>query len=309
MKDPTALPSAVRLTETTASTANVPTAPSPASFDGQGRIIGVFDSGLGGLSVLQAIRKQLPQADCIYVADSGFAPYGERDEAFIRDRSAQIVQFLLAQGAHMVVVACNTATAAAIAEIRFRWPHLPIVGIEPGVKPAVQQSDNKRVGVLATPATLKSSKFQALVNSHGDGAELVLQPCPGLAKEIEKGELDSPSLRQLVANFCAPLLASRVDTAVLGCTHYPLIRPLFQEALGSHVALVDTAQAVALQTARLAVQLPRPPDASTTQNDTWPSTSGQVSLFTSGVPSDLSHIGRCWLGLDLPAQALPAAAT
>lgn len=279
----------------------------PAAFDGQGRVIGVFDSGLGGLSVLQAIRQQLPKADCIYVADSGHAPYGERDEPFIRDRSASIVNFLLAQGTHMVVVACNTATAAAIAEIRLRWPHLPIVGIEPGVKPAVLQSTNKRVGVLATPATLKSQKFQHLVNSHGDGAQLTLQPCPGLAREIEHGALDTPALRALVTEFCTPLADADVDTVVLGCTHYPLIRPLLQAALGPHVRLIDTANAVAQQTARLAIQLPSAPVAHK-HNATWPDTSGQVALFTSGSPAELSRIGHCWLGLDLPVQALPAVA-
>jgi len=303
----TALPSATATPPPL--TSNAPTAmePLPAGFDGQGRVIGVFDSGLGGLSVLQAIRQQLPQADCIYVADSGHAPYGERDDAFIHDRSAQIVRFLRDQGAHLVVVACNTATAAAIAEIRQQWTYLPIIGIEPGVKPAVAGSANKRVGVLATPATLNSLKFRALVDSHGAGAHLVLQPCPGLAKEIEHGELDTAALRALIDSFCAPLVSAHVDTAVLGCTHYPLVRPLFQAALGSSVKLVDTAHAVATHTARLASQLKHPPHENNTKNDTWPHTSGQVSLFTSGSPIDLSRMVHCWLGLDLPAQVLPAA--
>jgi glutamate racemase len=274
-------------------------------FDGRGSIVGVFDSGLGGLSVMQAIRQQLPQADILYVADSGHAPYGERDDAFIHDRSSAIVKFLRQQGAQVIVVACNTATAAAIAGLRQHWGNLPIIGVEPGVKPAVARSVNKRIGVLATPATLKSQKFCALMDNHSAGAQLLLQPCPGLAKEIERGELDSAALRALVNTFCEPLKAADVDTAVLGCTHYPLIRPLFQSALGAQVALVDTADAVALQTARLAERSRT--IASPQSNDTRPISTGQVSLFTSGSPPDLSRMAHCWLGLNLPAQVLPTA--
>ncbi len=274
-------------------------------FKGQGSTVGVFDSGLGGLSVMQSVKLQLPQANLLYVADSGHAPYGEREDNFIVERSSRIVDFLHQQGAQIIVVACNTATAAAIATLRQQWPDLPIIGIEPGVKPAVNRSLNKRVGVLATPATLSSLKFQSLIDKHAAGAHLVLQACPGLAKEIEQGELDTPTLRDLVAGFCEPLIAANVDTVVLGCTHYPLISPLFQAALPSQVHLLDTADAVAMQTAKLAQQVNALADK---RNNTWPETSGQVSLFTSGAPHNLSQMAQSWLGLNLPAQALPAAA-
>ncbi len=274
---------------------------------GQGSVIGVFDSGLGGLSVMQAIRHQLPQANVVYVADSGHAPYGERDDDFIVERSAHIVEFLTSQGAHVIVVACNTATAAAISTLRKQWPNMPIIGVEPGIKPAISSSLNKRVGVLATPATLGSQKFRALIDNHATGAHLVLQPCPGLAKAIERGELDSPALRELIDTFCEPLRQADVDTVVLGCTHYPLVRPLIQAALSAHVNLVDTADAVATQTAKLSQQVLV--DLAQMANDTWPETSGQVSLFTSSSTSELNQIVQSWLGLNLSAQALPSAAT
>jgi len=253
---------------------------------------------------MQSVKSHLPLSNLLYVADSGHAPYGEREDNFIVDRSTRIVEFLRLEGAQIIVVACNTATAAAIANLRQKWPDLPIIGIEPGVKPAVNRSLNKRIGVLATPATLNSYKFQSLIDKHAAGAHLVLQACPGLAKEIERGDLDTPTLRELVACFCEPLIAANVDTVVLGCTHYPLISQLFQAALPPHVQLLDTADAVAMQTAKLAQQVN---ELAEKRNDTWPETSGQVSLFTSGDPQNLSQMAQSWLGLNLPARALPAA--
>ena len=166
---------------------------------GKHRRIGVFDSGLGGLSVLRALHQYLPLAEMLYVADSGHAPYGEKDTAHIIARSEYITNFLLEQGAQAIVIACNTATAAAAQHLRARWPDVPIIGVEPGVKPAVTHSPSGRIGVLATPGTLASPKFQQLVERHGRNAEITLQACPGLAKEIEGGELDTPRLRELVA--------------------------------------------------------------------------------------------------------------
>lgn len=264
--------------------------------------MGVFDSGLGGLSVLQAIRRRLPTADIVYVADSGHAPYGERDDQFIHDRSSRIVEFLKSQSADVIVVACNTATAASIAQLRQHWQTLPIIGIEPGVKPAVSASRNGKIGVMATPATLNSRKFRALMADHATQAELVLQPCPGLAGEIEHGDLHSARLRELVRTFCAPMKDAWVDTVVLGCTHYPLVRHLIQHEMGSQVQLIDTADAVAEQTARQAWR--RHEDA---QKNTRPETSGRVSLYSSGSPDELARICECWLGLKAAAQALPSA--
>jgi glutamate racemase len=266
-------------------------------------VLGLFDSGLGGLSVLRAARAHLPQADMLYVADSGFAPYGERDEAFIVQRSQIISRFLLSQGAQALVVACNTATAAAVRQLRSEHPGLHIVGVEPGVKPAVAQSRHARVGVMATPGTLQSEKFRALVSEHAQGAHLVLQPCPGLAREIERGDLDTPALRELVARFCEPLKAQQVDTVVLGCTHYPFVAPLIQEALGPAVTLLDTADAVARQAARLLA----PPTDATHQAPEKGLIPGALKLWSSGNAAHLAEVTHRWLGLHAPSLEMPAA--
>ena len=212
--------------------------------------IGVFDSGVGGLTVLRALRAQLPQASLIYVADSAHAPYGDRPDDFLQHRARQITRFLIGKGARLIVVACNTATAAAIAALRAEFD-LPFVGIEPGIKPALARSDARRVGVLATPSTLRSAKFRTLLHTHAAAAEPVLQPCPGLADAVERGDLQAPHVQQLIRQFCAPLRTAGCDTVVLGCTHYPLLAEQIQAELGSQVRLLDTAEPVARQAARL----------------------------------------------------------
>ncbi|MBN2691596.1 MAG: glutamate racemase [Burkholderiaceae bacterium] len=212
--------------------------------------IGVFDSGVGGLTVLRALHAQLPGVPLIYVADSAHAPYGDQSDAFILERSRQISRFLIEAGARLIVVACNTATAAAIAALRAEF-EMPFVGIEPGIKPALARSHNQRVGVMATPSTLRSAKFRALLNAHAAQAVPVLQPCPGLADAVERGDLQAPDLQELVRQSCAPLRAADCDTVVLGCTHYPLIAAHIQTELGPQVHLLDTAEPVARQAARL----------------------------------------------------------
>lgn len=212
--------------------------------------IGVFDSGLGGLSVLRALREQLPGVPLLYLADSAHAPYGDRSTEFLTERSLAIGQYLMDQGAGLLVVACNTATTQAVAALRARWPELPIVGVEPGVKPAAAATRNGRIGVLATTATVRSERFKHLVSSYAAGLQVVAQACPGLVERIEQGDLNSPALRELVEGYCEPLRQAEVDTVVLGCTHYPFIRPLFQQALGSQVLIVDTEAAIARQAAR-----------------------------------------------------------
>ncbi|MGH6649056.1 glutamate racemase [Aquabacterium sp.] len=270
-------------------------APPPDTRLGDGLRIGLFDSGLGGLSVLRALRQHMPQAQLLYIADSANAPYGERDDAFIAERSLAISGFLLSQGAQAVVVACNTATAMAVHTLRQRWPEVPIVGVEPGVKPAVALSARKRIGVLATPGTLASGKFKRLIESHGHDALIVAQPCPGLAKEIEFGQLDSPALRTLVETFSAPLRQAEVDTVVLGCTHYPFVAPLFQQALGPEVCIIDTAEAVARQTQRVSAGLAGHAESS------QPST----RLWTTGSPAHLAQVAERWLGLRAEVSTLP----
>lgn len=269
----------------------------PAS--GQGLRIGVFDSGVGGLSVLRAIRRQLPLADLVYVADSANAPYGERDDAFISDRCHAISRFLSQQRVDGIVVACNTATAIAVQGLRDALPALPIIGVEPGIKPGIALSTNKRVGVLATPGTLASAKFKALVEAQGREATLVLQPCPGLAKEIESGSLDRPELQSLINQFCAPLIQTHVDTVVLGCTHYPFATHLFRQALGPDVTLLDTADAVARRTADLL----QPRQGLRTENaGSQPS----IELWTTGDPKHLEEVAQTRLSWNLTAKNLRA---
>ena len=189
-------------------------------------------------------------ANFLYVADSAHAPYGERNAEDVVQRSLRITEFLIASGASGVVVACNTATAAAIVALRARWPLLPLVGIEPGMKPAVAASRNGRIGVMATPATLASERFEQLHQAQAQGLFVLRQACPGLADLIEQGDLDAPSVIEAVHRFCEPLRRADVDTVVLGCTHYPLVAHHIQAALGEHVQLIDTAHAVARHAAQ-----------------------------------------------------------
>lgn len=215
--------------------------------------VGVFDSGLGGLSVLRALTATMPAASFLYVADSAYAPYGQRDAAAVEERSLRITEFLVARGVFGVVVACNTATATAIDALRTRHPTLPIVGIEPGLRPAViasRQNGNSRIGVMATPATLTSERFRRLLDAQAQGSFVLKQPCPGLADLIEEGHVNAPSVIGAVNRFCEPLRRAEVDTVVLGCTHYPLVSHHIQAALGEHVRLIDTADAVARHAAQ-----------------------------------------------------------
>lgn len=208
--------------------------------------IGVFDSGLGGFSVLAALRAHLPEATLHYIADSGHAPYGERSDGYIADRALALAARLADDGARMLVIACNTATAVAVDAIRAAYSGIPVVGIEPGIKPAAAATRNGRIAVMATPATLRSERFQALLATHGGGLQIHLQACAGLAAAIEEGNmLDAVKLH------CAPLRASGADSVVLGCTHYRFARELISRELGDGVALIDAADAVARQAARL----------------------------------------------------------
>ena len=263
----------------------------PAVERAQPLRVGIFDSGVGGLSVMQAIRARLPHAELLYAADTGHAPYGDRSEAFLCDRSERIARFLTDQGAQIVVVACNTATAAAVAALRAASPTLPLVGVEPGIKPAVALSTARRIGVLATTRTLASDKFQRLAQAHADGAQLVLQACPGLADAIEAADAAGSGLDVLVERYCAPLRDAGVDVAVLGCTHYVFARELFERALPG-VQLVDTADAIARQTARFAGEL-----VERGQADAGEGLAPPLRAWSSGSPHVLASFARRWLDL------------
>jgi glutamate racemase len=208
--------------------------------------IGVFDSGVGGLSVLREIRRELPTEHLLYVADSGHAPYGDKPRDIITERSLVVAQWLVDQGAKAIVVACNTATGAAAATLRTRF-ELPIIAMEPALKPAVSLTRSGVVGVLATSQTLASDKFEALRGRFDKQARVLVQPCPGLVERIEAGDLHSESTSALIADYVLPLLAQGADTLVLGCTHYPLVRPLIQQIAGDQVIIADAGVAVARQ--------------------------------------------------------------
>ncbi|WP_321350637.1 glutamate racemase [Halopseudomonas oceani] len=208
--------------------------------------IGVFDSGVGGLSVLREIRRLLPGEDLLYVADSGHVPYGEKPPEAIRERSMRIAEFLIAQGARALVLACNTATAAAVNELRSTFD-MPIIGMEPAVKPAAAVTRNGKVGVLATTGTLQSAKFAALLDRFARDVQVLTQPCPGLVECVERGDLQGPEVRVLLQTYLAPLMQAGCDTVILGCTHYPFLKPLLRELLPEDIQLVDTGEAVARQ--------------------------------------------------------------
>ncbi len=212
--------------------------------------IGIFDSGLGGLSVLRAVRALLPAERLVYVADSRYAPYGQRDDDFIADRTLAIGEWLVAQGAKALVVACNTATAQSIEFVRARLP-IPLVGVEPGIKPAAQLSRSRVAGVLATPVTLRSARFQALVERHAADLRVLSQPGYGLVEAVECCDVDSPELLQLLRGYVEPMLDAGADTLVLGCTHYPFLDAAIRSIVGERMTLVDTSVAIARQLDRV----------------------------------------------------------
>lgn len=215
----------------------------------QDQAIGIFDSGVGGLSVLKELRRELPNEPLMYVADSGFAPYGDREPEFIVQRSEAVVRFLLAEGVKAIVVACNTATGVAVEILRRRYP-LPIVAIEPAIKPAVAATRSGIVGVLATSATLASRRFASLIDRHGAPVRIVSQPCPGLVEQVELGDLDGPYTARLVESYVQRLVQDGADTLVLGCTHYSFLLPLIRATAGNEVMLIDPAAAVAREVRR-----------------------------------------------------------
>ena len=206
--------------------------------------VGVFDSGWGGLSVLREIRRRLPAERLAYVADSAHVPYGPKAPEFIRERAFHIASFLAGLPVKALVVACNTATAAALADLREHFA-FPIVGMEPAVKPAVAATRSRVVGVLATTGTLESARFAALLERYAGDVEVLTQPCPGLVEQVESGDLDGPTTRSLLHRYVRPLVDAGADTLILGCTHYPFLRAAIERAAGPAVSLVDTGEAVA----------------------------------------------------------------
>ena len=211
--------------------------------------IGVFDSGVGGLSVLRAIRAALPAENLVYVADSGHAPYGDKSEAHIIERTLTVGNWLAVSGVKAITVACNTATVVAIRHLR-EQTHIPVVAIEPAIKPAANTTRTGVVGVLATTQTLQSESVARLCLEHGEGKRILLQACPGWVEAVEEADLHSPQTEALLRQFVVPMMDQGVDTLVLGCTHYPFLRNTLQRIVGDDVVLIDPAVAVATELTR-----------------------------------------------------------
>ncbi len=215
--------------------------------------IGVFDSGIGGLTVLRAIHQLMPDEPLLYLADQAHVPYGPRPMQEVRHFSEAITRYLLLQGAHLIVVACNAASAAALKYLRSTFPEVPFVGMEPAVKPAAEHTRSGVVGVLATPATFQGELYASVVERFAQGVKIIQHTCPGLVMQIERGLLNDAETRRILESALQPMLEQGIDTIVLGCTHYPFVIPLIQQITGPGVRVIDPAPAVARQVQRLLV--------------------------------------------------------
>jgi glutamate racemase len=245
--------------------------------------IGIFDSGVGGISVLRAIREQMPEESVIYFGDQVHIPYGPRPMEQIRSFSDAITKFLLEKNVKIIVVACNTASAAALNYLRKRLPDVQFVGMEPAVKPAAEYTHTGKVGVLATPATFQGALYASVVERFANGVELFQNTCPGLVQQIERGNLNGEETRRILEDALLPMLEKNIDTVVLGCTHYPFVIPLIQQLVGDakRVRVIDPAPAVAKQAGRLL-------EARGMRNET--ESKGDVRFYTSGDPNALKTL-------------------
>ena len=242
--------------------------------------IGVFDSGVGGLSITKCIAAQLPHENIIYIADSLHAPYGEKSVDFIIQRVNTIAKLLIAKGVKAIVIACNTATVNAIEQLRAQV-NIPIIGVEPAIKPAAKQSISKKIAILATQATSGNQRFQALVDLHHNGAQVLIQPCPGLVEFIEQGKQHSPACNTLLRQYIEPLVNQGIDTLVLGCTHYPFVQHQISVIAGPQVSIIETAAPVTLQLSKKLAEMDL--TASSSQQ-------GQTQFFSSLVTKQQEQI-------------------
>ena len=257
--------------------------------------IGVFDSGVGGLSVLRAIREQMPEESVVYFGDQAHVPYGPRPLQQVRDFSEGITRFLLSRHAKVIVVACNAASAAALTYLRQSYPAALFVGMEPAVKPAAEHTSTGIVGVLATPATFQGQLYASVVERFAKGVELLKSTCPGLVQRIEDGDLAGAGTRVILEAALVPMLKRKIDTVVLACTHYPFVIPLIQQVVGEGVRVIDPAPAVARQTQRLLASngLRQPAGGS-----------GVVEYLTSGETGPFNRVLTTLIGVNGPAGRL-----
>jgi glutamate racemase len=255
--------------------------------------VGIFDSGVGGLSVFRAIRALLPGQPLTYFADQAHVPYGVRQVEEVRQFAHAVTRYLLSEGARLIVVACNTASVAALKSLRQTYPEIPFVGMEPAVKPAAEQTHSGVVGVLATAATFQTEMYASVVERFAKGATILESPCPGLVKEIENGNLEGSETREILENALQPMLNQGADTIVMGCTHYPFVIPLIQKITGPDVQVIDPAPAIARQTRRMLEEY-------SLLNDDFPL--ADIRLITSGDAGQFRLLVKQLIGLDHPVE-------
>ncbi len=257
--------------------------------------IGLFDSGVGGLSVWREIAAQLPHEDTLYFADQIHIPYGPRSLDQIRSFSEAITRYLIARGAKLIVVACNTASAAALKHLRATFPDLPFVGMEPAVKPAAEHTRTGVVGVMATPATFQGELFASVVERFANGVKLINQVCPGLVEQVEAGQLNTPETLALLDRFLTPIRSGGADTIVLACTHYPFVIDAIRQ-LAPGIDVIDPAPAIARQVKRVLSE--RSLLASADQH-------GQHSFVTSGERAAFERVLKVLVQIEAEAEAVP----
>lgn len=261
--------------------------------------IGVFDSGVGGLSVVRELISRLPDESILYIADQANVPYGNRNLIEVRQISEKIVRFLIQSGAKTIVVACNTASAAALYYLRETFPDTPFVGMEPAVKPAAEQTQSGTVGVLATPATFQGKLYESVVNRFASGVNVIQQTCPGLVEQIETGQINSDETHALLSAALQPLIEKNIDTLVLGCTHFPFVIPVIKKITGKDVTVIDPSPAVARQTERI-LAAHNLQSSFNAANQSPP----RIILYTTGDMGSFERISRSLLNVSYPVQKL-----
>ena len=255
--------------------------------------VGVFDSGIGGVSVLRSIRAEMPHADLIYVGDNIHLPYGEKSMEEIRTYTRGVVQFLIDSGCKVIVIACNTASAAALKQMRDEFPHITFVGMEPAVKPAAEQTQTGVVGVIATTATFQGELFASVVERFANNVKVLRQPCPGLVQQIEAGELATDKTKSMLHLWLDPMKEQNIDRLVLGCTHYPFVAETIHGILGDGVQIIDPAPAIARQVKRVS-------DYEKLKSGR----AGEVQFYTSGNPEQFGTVLKQLTGWNEMIQQL-----